>query len=141
MASPRHSRALSSRSAPLRDGVRATGWFPGILPHAETPFQSQLDQQLMRSALIAFSHVLIMHLLMGSTNTASFLTRFLRPGTHSLLCKHRVSKQVPIPCFPGLPLPPRCFLLQSLLAASARCVPCPTLAFQVLKILLHAHLS
>lgn len=49
----------------------------------------------MRSTLIAFSHVLIMHLLMGSKNTASFLNRFLRPGTHPLLGKHRVSKQVP----------------------------------------------
>jgi hypothetical protein len=34
-----------------------------------------------------------MHLLMESKNTASFLNRFLRPGTNSLLSKHLVSIQ------------------------------------------------
>lgn len=48
----------------------------------------------MRSMLIAFSHVLIMHLIMDSKNTASFLNRSLRPGINSLLSKHLVSLQV-----------------------------------------------
>lgn len=129
-------------SAPPRQcqGHWLVPWHPS--PTWKLLSSRNLISRRMRSTLIAFSHVLIMHLLMGSKNTALFLNRFLRPGTHSLLCKHRVSKQVPaIPCFPGLPLPRLCFLLLSFFSASARCVPCPTLSFQVLKIPLHIHLS
>lgn len=140
MASPRHSPTLSSPSAPLGNTGKATGWFPWHpSPTWKLLSSRNLISRRMRGTLIAFSHVLIMRLLMGFKNTTSFLNRFLGPGTHSLLCKHCVSKQVtaiPLPRFPGLlpwpgrPVPER-FL------GNYRLRPLPQLAFQVLKGPLH----
>lgn len=103
----------------------------------------------MRSALIAFSHVLILHLIMDSENTASFLNRSLRPGTNSLLSKHLVSTPVPaIHCFLSLP-PLWCSsssgtLSQQLIppgSPSHPRQPQPKPSLQILKILLHIPLS
>lgn len=107
MASPRHSPTLSSLSAPLWK------WCPShwLVPWHPSPMWKLLSSRnlisrQMRSALIAFSHVLIMHLIMDSKNTASFLNRFLRPGTDSLLSKHLLSLQVTaIHGFLFLPIP------------------------------------
>lgn len=126
MASPRHSPTLSSPSAPLGNAGKATGWFPWHpSPTWKLLSSRNLISRRMRGTLIAFSHVLIMHLLMGFKNTTSFLNRFLRPGTHSLLCKHCVSKQVtaiPLPRFPGL-LPWPGVLFLSVSSGITACAP------------------
>lgn len=95
MAFSRHPPTLSPHSAPLRKRCKSHAlvpWHPS--PTWKLLSSCNLISRRMRSTLIAFSHVLIMHFKMDSENTASFPNRSLGPGTNSLLCKHLVSAPV-----------------------------------------------
>lgn len=94
MTSPGHPPALSSHSAAPGNCQKK----PLVGSLSPSPMWKLLSsynliRRPVRSMLIALCHVLITHLLMDSNNTASFLNRFLRPGTNSLLSKHPVSIQ------------------------------------------------
>lgn len=95
MAFSRHPPTLSPHSAPLRKRRKSHAlvpWHPS--PTWKLLSSCNLISRRMRSTLIAFSHVLIMHFKMDSENTASFPNRSLGPETNSLLCKHLVSAPV-----------------------------------------------